>query len=205
MAENTVKCPKCSTIINLDEIQAAKYNEELRRNEEKLKLEFTKREEEIKRDMWIKAQKAADEKKQLETADLKLQLGELQKKQDEAIKNELELRRKARELEDRAKNIELENARKLDEEKKRLEEQIVSEQKRKEEDMIRKLQEDQVKQLAEKDKQLDGLRKSLDEANRKALQGSQQIQGEIQENEIKQILTRNFPHDTIEDVPTGIK
>lgn len=205
MTENTIICPKCSTVINLDEIQAKKFNEDLQKNEEKLKKEFEKREEEIKKEMWIKAIKAAEDKKELETKDLNSQLDEYKKKQEEAMKNELELRKKTRELEDKAKNQEIENIKKLDEERKKLEVKMLEDSAKKEEEMFRKIQEDQAKLLAEKDKQMDILRKSLEEANRKAIQWSQQIQWEIQENELKEILIRNFPSDTIEDVPTGIK
>ncbi|MCK9272637.1 DUF2130 domain-containing protein [Candidatus Gracilibacteria bacterium] len=205
MSDNTIICPKCATVINLDEMQAKKYKEQLELNEQKLKADFAKREEEIKKEMWTKALKAAEEKKELETKDLTIQLEEFKKKQEESIKNELELRKKTRELEEKAKNQELENIKKLDEERKKLETKMLEESKKKEEEILKKIQEDFSKQLAEKDKQAEILRKSLEEARQKSIQGSQQIQGEIQENELKEILTRNFPLDIIEDVPTGIK
>lgn len=205
MSDNTIICPKCATVINLDEIQAKKYKEQLAENEQKLKADFAKREEEIKKEMWTKALKAAEEKKELETKDLTIQLEEFKKKQEESIKNELELRKKTRELEEKAKNQEIENLKKLDEERKKLEQSMKEQQSKKEEEMIKKIQEDQSKLLAEKDKQMEILKKSLDEATRKANQWSQQIQGEVQENELKEILTKNFPLDIIEDVPTWIK
>jgi hypothetical protein len=205
MSENTIICPKCSTHINLDELQAKKFNEDLQKNEEKLKKEFEKREEEIKKEMWLKALKAAEEKKELETKDMQIQLEEFKKKQDESVKNELELRKKTRELEEKAKNAEIDSIRKLDIEKKKLEEAMKEEQKKNAEEMYRKMQEDQGKLLAEKDKQMEIMRKHLEEANRKANQWSQQIQWEIQENELKEKLQKNFPFDTIEDVPTWIK
>lgn len=52
------------------------------------------------------AEKKAAEKlkeKEVETKDLVAQLEEFRKKQDEAVKNELELRKRARELEEAAK------------------------------------------------------------------------------------------------------
>lgn len=205
MSDNTIICPKCATVINLDEMQAKKYKEQLELNEQKLKADFAKREEEIKKEMWTKALKAAEEKKELETKDLTIQLEEFKKKQEESIKNELELRKKTRELEEKAKNQELENIKKLDEERKKLETKMLEESKKKEEEILKKIQEDFSKQLAEKDKQAEILRKSLEEARQKSIQWSQQIQGEIQENELKEILTRNFPLDIIEDVPTWIK
>ncbi len=204
MSENIV-CPKCWTKINLDEIQAKKYNEELLKNEEKLKKDFEKREEEIKKEMWTKALKAAEEKKELETKDLQAQIEEMKKKQNESIKQELELRKKARELEDKAKNQEIENLKKLDEERKKLEENFKLQQNKLLEEKMILISEDYKKREQEKDKQMEILKKSLEEANRKAGQWSQQIQWEIQENELKEILTKNFPDDKIEDVPTWIK
>lgn len=61
------------------------------------------------------------------------------------------------------------------------------------------------KKIAERDKQMEILQKSLAEANQKASQGSMQIQGEIQEDALKALLAREFPIDQIDDVPTGIK
>jgi hypothetical protein len=49
------------------------------------------------------------------------------------------------------------------------------------------------------------LKKSLDDAKRKAEQGSQQIQWDIQENDLKNTLQMAFPIDKIDDVATGIK
>ncbi|MDD4530670.1 MAG: DUF2130 domain-containing protein [Candidatus Gracilibacteria bacterium] len=210
MSENTIICPKCGTNINLDEISKAKYNEDLKKNEEKLKEDFAKREEEIKKEMWIKALKVAEEKQQeeikkreLETMDLKNRLGEAEKKQQESIKQELELRKKTRELEEKSKNQEIENARKLDEERKKMAEEIEKNQAKLMEEKLLIIQEDHRKKELEKDKQMDNLKKSLEEANRKAMQGSQQIQGEILENELKIILISKFPIDIIEDIATG--
>lgn len=210
MSENTIICPKCWTNINLDEISKAKYNEDLKKNEEKLKEDFAKREEEIKKEMWIKALKVAEEKQQeeikkreLETMDLKNRLGEAEKKQQESIKQELELRKKTRELEEKSKNQEIENARKLDEERKKMAEEIEKNQAKLMEEKLLIIQEDHRKKELEKDKQMDNLKKSLEEANRKAMQWSQQIQWEILENELKIILISKFPIDIIEDIATG--
>jgi len=59
--------------------------------------------------------------------------------------------------------------------------------------------------MAEKDKQLDQLRRSLEDAKRKSEQGSMQIQGDVQEEDLKLMLRSHFPVDMIEDVPTGIR
>jgi hypothetical protein len=49
------------------------------------------------------------------------------------------------------------------------------------------------------------LKKSLDDAQRKASQGSQQIQWDIQEDYLKNTISSAFPIDVVEDVPTGVK
>lgn len=223
MTDTSILCPKCGTKIDLDEIARHRYEEKLKDDERRLREEFSKKEEEIKKDLREKAmewaeKKAADKlrEKELETKDLVAQIEEFRKKQDEAVKNELDLRKRARELQEAAKSAELENARKLDEERRKLEAALREEQAKREasmreeqakreEEHARKAQEEFSRRLEEKEKQMEILRKSLEEANRKALQGSQQIQGEVLENELRDILSRNFPTDSVEDVPTGVR
>ena len=57
--------------------------------------------------------------------------------------------------------------------------------------------------VAEKDLQINSMRKTIAELERKATQGSQQIQGEVQELELERILQNKFPDDTIEPVAKG--
>ena len=59
--------------------------------------------------------------------------------------------------------------------------------------------------LKEKEMQLNDLRHRLEEARRKAEQGSQQSQGEVQELAIEEWLSSQFPFDTIEEIKKGIK
>lgn len=223
MTDSSIVCPNCGTKIDLDDIARLRYEEKLKADEVRLREEFSKKEEEIKKDLREKAMEWAEKKamekmkeKEAETKDLLAQLEEARKRHDESVKNELELRKRARELEEAAKNAEIENVRKLDEERRKLEETLREEQrkreeifeterKKREEESLRKTQEDYARKFAEQEKQMDILRKSLEEAQRKSLQGSQQIQGEVLENELKEILSRNFPTDLVEDVPTGIR
>ncbi|MBI4039975.1 DUF2130 domain-containing protein [Candidatus Daviesbacteria bacterium] len=55
----------------------------------------------------------------------------------------------------------------------------------------------------EKDSIIESLKKSLEEAQRKANQGSQQLQGEVLELELEEVLRREFPIDTVEQVGKG--
>ena len=47
------------------------------------------------------------------------------------------------------------------------------------------------------------MQKQLEELKRKAEQGSQQLQGEVQELELEALLRERFLRDTIEPVPKG--
>lgn len=142
----------------------------------------------------LQAQQEAKSKIELEMQDLKNQNMEKDKKLAEASKQELEIRQKARELEEAKKNFELEMTRKMDVERQTIE------MKTKE-----SLEEQYRLKLAEKDKQLEQTNKALEDARRKSDQGSMQIQGDVQENDLKNILTQNFIYDIIVDVPTGVQ
>lgn len=47
------------------------------------------------------------------------------------------------------------------------------------------------------------MQKQIEELKRKAEQGSQQLQGEVQELELEALLSAKFPRDTIQPVPKG--
>ena len=58
-------------------------------------------------------------------------------------------------------------------------------------------------QLAEKEKQIAEVKKSANEAVKKASQGSMQLQGEVQEEAIENWLLKMFPTDKIHEVKKG--
>lgn len=155
---------------------------------------YEKRLLEEKKTLWVTAQQKANEKAETELRDLKEQALEKEKKLMEAQKHELELRKQARDLEERAKSMQLEMERRLDEERKIL---------------GRKMQEEAEQQFArkmmEKDQQMEQLKKTIDDLKRKTDQGSMQLQGDAQEENLKASLEAAFPMDSVADVPTGIK
>jgi hypothetical protein len=65
--------------------------------------------------------------------------------------------------------------------------------------------EQQDLKLKEKDKLIDELRRSLDDAKRKSEQGSQQRQGEVLEIDVQAELERRFPQDVILAVAKGAR
>lgn len=58
--------------------------------------------------------------------------------------------------------------------------------------------------LKEKEQQLDGMRKTIEELQRKGSVGSQQLQGEVQELDLEESLAREFPEDEIQPVGKGV-
>ncbi|MBA7465437.1 hypothetical protein ES707_00605 [subsurface metagenome] len=209
MEKITIKCPKCGEIIELtaaisrdiEEAIKRKYDikfEELKRNaEKKLEQKDQEIEERLKRQGKLleeKIKKEVEELKSLEFNELKEQLQEKSKKLIEAEKNELDLRRRQREIEEKHRALELEMARKLDAERKKIIDGTT-----------RDIEEKHRLKDAEKDKQLEDMRKQIEELKRKAEQGSQQTQGEVLEVELEKLLKREFPFDTIEPIAKGIK
>ena len=218
-----ITCPNCNTKIDLDKIAESKYEELLKSQEKKLKQEqekqkalFEKELEEKTIEMRKKAQefaekKAMEERKkiELEMKDMQDRIKKAEKEQEEAKKKELEMLKKARELEEKEKNFELEMEKKIDLERKKIEEKIALEMQEKSnkqfDEKIEKLQEEFRKKELEYQKQQEQLKKSLDDAKRKAEQASQQIQWDIQEDDIRDALKMAFAIDDIDDVPTWVK
>ena len=161
---------------------------------EKKELELAAKMDAVKKELEEKAKKKAEEGTKLELEDLKAQVKEKDGKITEAQNQELELRKRQRELENREKNLELESARKLDQEKAKLQEEAQ-----------KNFAEQHRLKDAEKDKKMEGMLKQIDELKRKAEQGSQKIQGEVLELEIEGMLKDEFPFDKIEPVSSGVK
>lgn len=124
---------------------------------------------------------------------LKKAVTEQQDKARQAQQAELELRKKTQALEQRQREFDLELARRLDAEKQTLEVAV-----------RKTAAEEQALKLREKEKQIDDLKRMLDEAKRKSEQGSQERQGEVLELDIQAALGQQFPLDRIEPVPKGV-
>jgi hypothetical protein len=55
--------------------------------------------------------------------------------------------------------------------------------------------------LSEKEEQIASMQRQIEELRRKAKQGSQQLQGEVQELQLEVMLRAKFSRDVIEPVP----
>jgi hypothetical protein len=172
METMTIVCPNCGTNIDLtkaiqDELMSA-----------------------IKADALEEAQKT----NLLEIEDLRQQLDSNKNQLSEARKNELKLRQRQRDLDEKIENQELEIERRIDEERK----QIAK-------DARDKIEGEYKSKLTEKDIQLERVVAELDAAKKKAEQGSQQLQGEVAELDLEALLRSNFLYDLIEPVGKGIR
>lgn len=208
MPDQEIVCPYCGKKIALTEALIHPIEERFRREyeaklkdkekeiknvredvEKELREEFLKEKSRVERE----AKKRAEEERSLEIKDLKAQLQEKSKKLEEAEKRELELRRIQRELEDQKRTFELKVARKIDEERKKIFEEVSKSVK----------EEYQIKE-AKHEKQINDLKKQIEELKRKAEQTSVQLRGEVWELKLEDILKENFPSDLIDPVPRGI-
>lgn len=111
-----------------------------------------------------------------------------------AREQELELLKQKRELTEQKENLALEIERKLGEEREKLKEQLQA-----------KSDEENRLKLAARDKVIDDLNEKLKDAQRKAEQGSQQMQGEILELDFFAQLSAAFPLDRITEVSKGVR
>ncbi|HMO15661.1 MAG TPA: DUF2130 domain-containing protein [Pirellulaceae bacterium] len=132
------------------------------------------------------------ESKVKELTDLQEVLKQRDEKLAEAQKAQAELIRKQRELDDAKREIDLTI-------EKRVEESLVAVR-----DKAKLEAEEGLKlKVAEKEQTIFSMQKQIEELKRRAEQGSQQLQGEVQELELEGTLRTKFPRDLIEPVPKG--
>lgn len=149
--------------------------------------------------------KKAELKAKEESQKQLIELESLRKRDEESRRKEMDFLRQAQEFENMKKNqaFELEKAKM--EERKKVEEEAKKQAEERAKFDNDKMKLDFEKREAELKKQLEMTQKSLEDASRKANQWSMQIQGEIQEDALKELLIQNFPIDTISDVEKGKK
>ena len=138
----------------------------------------------------IKLKLESEQAEQLAAMNKELGEKSLQLKEFNRAKSDIE--RLKREKEEMRDALEAENQQKLS--------QALTAEKEK----IRKVVEEKIQlDLAERNKVISDLNEQLKEAQRKAEQGSMQLQGEVMELAIEQWLGEQFPLDTIEEIKKG--
>ena len=232
MTEPTIVCPNCKTEIKLTESLAAPLIESTRQQfEQRLAqkdTEIIQREQamrekekqltEDKRKLddqvasqvaeQLKAERArviAEESKKAklasaaelenkarELAELQEVLKSRDEKLAEAQQAQAELIKKQRELDDARRELELTVA-------KRVQDGLADVR-----TLAKKEAEDEQKlKVMEKEQTIAAMQRQIEDLKRRAEQGSQQLQGEVQELELENLLRSKFPFDAIEPVPKG--
>ncbi len=228
MSEPTITCPKCKTEIKLTESLAAPLIESTRRDyekrlalkdtdiaqkeeslrareeavsqakhtiddqvAEKLLLERAKIVTEESKKAKLALQTDIDQKTR-ELTELHDVLNQREVKLAEAQKAQADLIRQKRELDDAKRELELTV-------EKRIQDGLSAtrEQAKKEAEESLKLK------VMEAEQTIASMQTQIEELKRRAEQGSQQLQGEVQELELETLLRAKFPRDTIEPVPKG--
>ncbi len=191
-----------------------RHLDELRAKEEALKTQEARFSEALER---ATRERVLEEKKRL-ASEIKAQLQAEQEAAMELLKKELEaksqevqelgkakveIERLKREKEEAAMAAKLEAEAKLSEELAAQRQKMQSQLEEMAKERLKRFEEDQALKMKEKDEQLEQLKRALEEARRKAEQGSMQIQGEAQETAIEAWLKSQFPFDAIEEVKKG--
>ncbi len=228
MSEPTIVCPTCKSEIKLTESLALPLIESTRREYEatirKIQADADERESNVLRQQEVLAKERAAleervseriraergriseeegrkarlfystdlDTKAREVGDLQRVLKERDAKLAEAQKAQAELVRKQRELDDAKREMDLTIQKKVQETLSPIR------------DQARRDAEDQFKlKVSERDQTISAMQRQIEELRRKAEQGSQQLQGEVQELELETILRARFPRDGVQPVPKG--
>ena len=232
MTEPTITCPSCKTEIRLTEslaaplIAATRQQFELRLSQKDAEIALREQSVRDKEKQVTEAKRAVEQQvadqvaeqlkaertrviaeeskkaKQASAAELENKVRELAELQDvlkarneklaEAQKAQAELIKKQRELDDAKRELELTI-------EKRVQDgltEVRSQAKREAEEGLKL-------KVMEKDQTITSMQKTIEELKQKAEQGSQQLQGEVQELELESLLRAKFPFDSIEPVPKG--
>lgn len=161
--------------------------------QDKVQTLLRQKEKELQRKAMEKARADSAEEYQEKLAEEQDRASRLKDKLKEAQGREAALLKGQRELEEKQEAWELEKERQLAELRKsiRSEEQKVADDRH-------------ALKLREREETIGALKKQLEEAHRRAEQGSQQSQGEAFELELEDLLGRRFPEDRVEPVPKGV-
>lgn len=232
MIEPTITCPNCKTEIKLTESLAAPLIEATKKQFEqqlaKKDADFAKREQSLREkesqlaEDKIKLQESISEQvesqlakdraritaeeikkaKQAASADLEQKTRELtdlqevlksrEEKLAEAQKAQAGLLKKQRELDDAKRELDLTIEKRVQENLEEIHKKAKLE-----------AEESQKLKVLEKEQLISALQKQIEDLKRRAEQGSQQMQGEVQELELENLLRTKFPFDSIEPVPKG--
>ena len=232
--QTTIKCPNCGTEIDINEVLyhqlENKYKNEHLAEKKKLEAEIEAKRKEYKthldslkvKEEEFKEQKEKFEEEikkatqiQLKAERVKLQENLRKEIFDEQSESMALLQKQLEEKSNQVKELNVAKAQigQLQREKEEMESAIMAkaelalnEKLKLEKEKIQKATDEQNElKLRQKDEQLRQLQEQLQIAQRKAEQGSMQLQGEVQELAIEEWLKEKYPFDTIDEVKKGAR
>ena len=232
--QTTIKCPNCGTEIDINEVLyhqlENKYKNEHLAEKKKLEAEIEAKRKEYKthldslkvKEEEFKEQKEKFEEEikkatqiQLKAERVKLQENLRKEILDEQSESMALLQKQLEEKSNQVKELNVAKAQigQLQREKEEMESAIMAkaelalnEKLKLEKEKIQKATDEQNElKLRQKDEQLRQLQEQLQIAQRKAEQGSMQLQGEVQELAIEEWLKEKYPFDTIDEVKKGAR
>ena len=232
--QTTIKCPNCGTEIDINEVLyhqlENKYKNEHLAEKKKLEAEIEAKRKEYKthldnlkaKEEEFKEQKEKFEEEikkatqiQLKAERVKLQENLRKEILDEQSESMAMLQKQLEEKSNQVKELNVAKAQigQLQREKEEMESAIMAkaelalnEKLKLEKEKIQKATDEQNElKLRQKDEQLRQLQEQLQIAQRKAEQGSMQLQGEVQELAIEEWLKEKYPFDTIDEVKKGAR
>ncbi len=207
--KSTIKCPNCShefeaTDAFRDEVQKElnikakewqnKREEEFRKKEEGFQLQLKEQLDKQKLNLEETLRKNISQDFENKVKLLTETNASNEEKLKEARQKELEFLKKEQALKDREAELEINLQKRLSDERSSITETIKKQE-----------QEKNSLKIKELEKQLEDSKKLAEEMQRRAEQGSMQLQGEVMELALEEMLRISFPFDTIEEVAKGVK
>ncbi len=228
MTEPTIFCPQCKAQVKLTESLAAPLVEATRRDYERriaqINSEVSKREDALKQQEqalakakveWraaeqerFRAERERISEEEARRAEMKCQT-DLAQRQSEILHLHSILKTRDEKLADaqRAQALYIQKERLLEDQRRELEltvERRVTESLSAVRSQVRAEVEETLKlKVLEKEQTISSMQKQIELLKRKAEQGSQQLQGEVQELELETLLASKFPLDSIIPVRKG--
>ncbi len=210
MSKSSIKCPSCQTQIDVNKILYHQLEKENKKREEALAKQFEMlqtQEEKFEESLKKATKEQVKREKQKLYNELKKELlleqsesmGLLQKELNEKSEQVKELNNSKIEIE------KLKREKEEIESKAKVEAQLAlsKELHLEKEKILKALEAQNELKMKAKDEQLEQIKRELDNAQRKAEQGSMQLQGEALEVAIESWLSSQFPFDYIEEVKKG--
>ena len=190
--ETKITCPYCGKELNIDEL----YIDRMEKKVEELAYEKAKNtikeQEALNADRTAEAVRNATEQKAKQIKDLMDQIQRLTDANEKASEDLRKMVQDQFDLQQKLQDTELESQKKAREQL-----ETVYDKARKEADDAA------AERIALLEKKVQDANKALEESQRKLDQGSQQLQGEIQELRLEECLRTEFPFDRIEEVDKG--